>query len=231
MKRVAFCGFTLLILLVSCAQQRIIEHPAPELSMDHTYFSGQGCFTELNCAPEDFTQPDPPVTMIQKPADLLGGLTPPIPLAVGSTVLYKDEGEIPAVYTNRCMRNQFIRYLARIDDQTILIDSIEKMAEVFAPIDSAEEAFSYAIAATGYSALFDLETIKKPALYVDQIEESFVEEGKGDYVVHLFKNYLCGCGPHITQSVAVTVREDGTIQIAEPVDAFSDPQYDGLCVD
>jgi len=231
MKRVLFFGLALLVLLVSCTQQHIIEHSSPELSMDHTYFSGQGCFTELNCAPEDFTQADPPVTMIQKPADLLGGLTPSIPLAVGSTVLYQDEGEIPAVYTNHCMRNQFIRYLARINDQTILIDSIEKMAEVFAPIDSADEAFSYAIATTGYAALFDLETIKKPTLYVDQIEESFVKEGNGDYVVHLFKNYMCGCGPHITQSVAITVREDGTIQIAEPVDAFSDPQYDDLCVD
>jgi len=231
MKRVAFCGLALLVLLVSCAHQRIIEYPAPELSMDNTYFSGQGCFNELTCTPEGFTQPDPPVTMIRKPTDLLGGLSPALPLAVGSTVLYQDEGEIPAVYSNRCMRNQFIRYLARIDDQTILIDSIEAMAKIFSPIDTADEAFSYAIATTGYTALFDLETIKKPTLYAETLEESFVEEVDGGYIVHLFNNYLCGCGPHITQSVAITVREDGTIQIAQPVDAFSDPQYDDLCVD
>ena len=231
MKRVAFIGFVLLVLLVSCAQQRIIEHPAPELSMDNTYFSGQGCFNELSCTPEGFTQSDPPVTMIRKPSDFLGGLTPALPIAVGSTVLYQDEGETPAVYTKKCMRSQFIRYIVRIDDQTLLVDSIEEMATIFAPIDTADEAFSYAIAVTGYTALFDLETIKKPTIYTDPVEESIVEEVNGDYLVHLFNNYMCGCGPHITQSVAVTVRKDGTIQIAEPVDAFSDPQFDGLCVD
>lgn len=231
MKRVAIISLVLTILLVACTQQRIVEHPAPELSVDNTYFSGQGCFNELSCAPEGFTQPDPPVTMIRKPSDLLGGLSPNLPLAVGSTVLYQDEGEIPAVYANHCMRNQYIRYLVRIDDQTLLVDSIDEMARIFAPIDSAAEALSYAIAATGYAALYDLEQIKKPTFYSDVVEESFVEEVTGGYIVHLFNNYLCGCGPHITQSVAVTVRKDGTIQIAAPVDAFSDPQYDDLCVD
>jgi len=231
MKRVAFTSLILLVFLVSCAQQRVIEHPAPELRVDNTYFSEQGCFNELSCAPEGFTQPDPPVTMIRKPSDLLGGLSPNLPLAMGSTVLSQDEEAIPAVYTKKCMRTQFIRYLVRIDDQTLLVDSVDAMAKIFAPIDSAEEALSYAIAVTGYAALFDLETIKKPTVYTDPVEESFVEEMNGEYIVHLFDNYLCGCGPHITQSVYVTVRNDGTIKISEPVDAFSDPQYDDLCVD
>lgn len=231
MKRVAFCGIALLVLLVSCTQQRIIEHPAPEMSMDHAYFSEQGCFKEPSCDPEGFIQPVPPITMIRKPSDLLDGLTPALPLALGSTMLYQDEGEIPAVYVNRCMRYQFIRYLVRVNDETILVDSTEMMAKIFAPIDSVEEALSYTIATTGYAALFDLETIKKPTLYIDQVEESFVEEIDNGYIVHLFDTFLCGCGPHVMQSVAVTVLQDGSIQIAEPVDALSDPQYDDLCVD
>lgn len=231
MRRTVFCVVVSLVFLVSCNQQQIVEHPDPGLKVDHSYFSGQGCFNDLSCSPEGFIQPDPPITMIRKPSDLLGGLSPALPLAVGSTVLYQDEGEIVAVYANRCMRNQYIRYLVRSNDQTLLVDSIEEMAMLYAPIDSPQEALSYAIATTGYAALFDLEQIKKPTLYTDVIEESHVEEVSGGYIVHLFNDYLCGCGPHVVQSVAVTVLQDGTIQIAAPVDAFSDPQYDDLCVD
>ena len=228
---ILFACISSLILSGCGGRSAVIEHTPPELTVDNTYFVQQGCFNELSCSPEGFQQPDPAVSLISKPSDMLGGLTPTLPLAVGSTVLYRDEGEIQAVYVNRCMRNQFIRYLVRIDDQTILVDSIARMAEFFAPIDTSQEALSYAIATTGYAALFDIEAIKKPVVYTDTIEETFVQQVEGGYLVHLFDTYLCGCGPHITQSVDVTVNEDGSIQVTEPVDAFSDPQYDDLCVD
>lgn len=232
MPRIVLVLCTALIMLAGCSKPaEIIEHTPPDLKMDNNYFSQQGCFTDLNCSPEGFQQPDPPVTIIRKPSDMLGGLTPSLPIAVGSTVLYRDEPEIPAVYANRCMRNQFIRYLVRIDNETILVDSVESMARLYAPIDSSEEALSYAIATTGYSALYDLSSIKKPVVYSDPLEETHVQQAEGGYIVHLFDTYLCGCGPHITQSIDVTVYTDGTIALSEPLNAFSDPQYDDLCVD
>lgn len=232
MKRMLLLCCLVILMLVSCStQENIIEHPAPDLKMDNSYFSGQGCFNELSCSPGDFQQPDPPVTMIRKPSDLLGGLTPAYPLAEGSTVLYRDEEEIPAVYVNRCMRYQYIRYLVRVDDETRLVDSLESMAQLYAPIDSPEEALSYAIAVSGYSALYDIDAIKRPKFYTSPVEETFVREIDGGYLVHLFNTYLCGCGPHITRSVDVTVTVDGSVTYSEPLDAFSDPQYDDLCVD
>lgn len=232
MKRALLLCCLVLFVLSSCrSQDTIIEHPAPELKVDNTYFEGQGCFKEMNCSPEGFQQPDPPVTMIRKPADLLGGLSPAYPLAVGSTVLYSDEEEIPAVYVNRCMRYQYIRYLVRVDEETRLVDSVEGIAALYAPIESPEEALSYAIAASGYTALNNIELIKRPTLYTNPVEETHVREIDGGYLVHLFDTYLCGCGPHITRSVDVTVFKDGTITFTEPQDAFSDPEYDGLCID
>ena len=231
MKR-ALLSCMVLLVLISCRwQDNIIEQSKPDLKIDNSYFSSEGCFNELSCSPQGFQQPDPPITMIQKPSDLLGGLTPAYPLAVGSTVLYRDEEEIPAVFINRCMRSQYIRYLVRVENETILVDSVESLAHLYAPIDSSEEALSYAIATTGYSALFDIDAIKKPRFHTNPVEETFVQEIEDGYVVHLFNTYLCGCGPHITQSVDVTVYKDGVIQLAEPEDAFSDPQYDDLCVD
>lgn len=232
MKRIVVVCFVILSFLTGCKQRSsIIEHPAPDLVMDQSYFTAQGCFSEITCTPEGFQQPDPPITMISKPSDLLGGLTPQLPMAVGSSMLSRDQGEIPAVYVKQCMLGQYVRYLVKVNDETVLLDSIKGMAALFAPIDTEEEALSYAIAATGYSALYNLETVEKPVIYKQPLEESYVQAVDGGFLVHLFDTYLCGCGPHITRSIDFTVFQDGSIQSGELVDAFSDPQYDGLCID
>jgi hypothetical protein len=79
--------------------------------------------------------------------------------------------------------------------------------------------------------LNNIELIKRPTLYTNPVEETHVREIDSGYLVHLFDTYLCGCGPHIARSVDVTVFNDGTITFSEPQDAFSDPEYDGLCID
>jgi len=205
--------------------------PTPDLKIDNSYFTGLVCFEDPSCLPDELRQLDPPITSINEPSDILGGLNPVLPLAVGSTVLYRDEEEIPAVYVNRCMRYQFIRYLVLLNGKIELVDSVEKLAAIYAPIESADEALSYAVAATGYSALFDLGKRSKLKFYNPLVEVTSVTSVDGNYKLTLFDTYLCGCGPHITQSVEVTVYPDGTIETSEPQDAFSDPEYDGLCID
>jgi hypothetical protein len=167
---------------------------------------------------------------MQSPA-ILGGLDPSLPLARASTVLHYGEGEIDAVYVNQCLADQYIRYLVLFEGQIQLVDSVDGLASLFAPIDSADEALSYAVATSGLSALYDINETPDLKLYTTPVEETFVKETGDGYLVHLFHTYLCGCGPHIVRSMDVTVSKDGTITISEPVEAFSDPQYDGLCVD
>lgn len=205
--------------------------PTPDLKIDNAYFAELGCFEDPACLPDDLQRLDPPISSINEPSDILGGLNPVLPLAVGSTVLSRDEVEIPAVYVKRCMRYQFIRYLVANNGEIELVDSIEKLAKIYAPIESSEEALSYAVAATGYTALFDLGRKSKLVFYDPLVETTSVSLAEGNYHVGLFDNYMCGCGPHITRSVEVTVHLDGTIETAEPQDAFSDPEYDGLCID
>jgi len=205
--------------------------PTPSLTIDNSYFAGLGCFEDPACLPDDLKKLDPPITAIREPADVLGGLDPALPLAVGSTVLYQDEVEIPSVYVHRCMRNLFIRYLVFRNGRIELVDSVDKLSDIYAPIDSAEEALSYAVAATGYTALFDLGNRKKLEFYNPLIEPTSVTNTGGGYKLTLFNTYLCGCGPHIIYSVDVTVSPDGTLEVADLQPAYSDPEYDGLCID
>ena len=209
---------------------KVVRGNEYDLKMDNSYFAGLGCFESTDCLPEELKALEAPIGIISEPGDMLGGLTPTVPLAAAMTVRH-DDVTIPAVYVKRCLSKAYIRYLIAVDGEMRLIDSLEGLAAQFAPIDSEEEALSYAIAATGFSAVNDLHKSPKPKLYAETVEETYVKPVDGGYVVHLFNTYLCGCGPHIARSVNVTVHMDGSIELSEFEEAFSDPELDGMCID
>jgi len=236
MRRPLYAFFLILFLVLGCRLpelnlfKKVVRGDEFDLKMDNSYFAGLGCFESLDCLPQEFKELKDPIGYINKPDDLLGGLTPATILAVAGSALH-DDIVIPAVYVKRCLSKVYIRYLIVEDGKMRLIDSLEGLAKQFAPIDSKEEAFSYAMAATGFSAVNDLHRFPQPKFYAETIEETFVKPVDNGYIVHLFNTYLCGCGPHIIPSVDVTVHTDGSIEVSEPVDAFSEPKLDGMCID
>lgn len=237
MKRTLLSISLILLTLISCSLyqfnpfKRVIHYPVPEVKMDNTTFSDLGCFTSTDCLPDEIKNIDAPITAIYTPSDLLGGLNPRLPLAVASTITFDDDPEVPSVYRESCMATNNVRYLVVVDDEMLLIDSAEKLKELYAPIESEVEALSYAVAVTGLSALYDLDTQPRLKHLNKPLEESHSTYDGEVFHVHLFDTNICGCGPHITESVEVTVRQDGSLEIADPVEAFRDPALDGLCVD
>lgn len=237
MKRVFGICLTLVIVLSACSLpsfslfKKVIKHPPLELTIDNSYFTDLGCDYDPSCLPKDLQQLEHPIGMVLYPSDLLGGLDPAYPLVVASTVVHYGEEELPAVYINKCLGDQYIRYVIAVEGKTRLVDSIDQMAELYAPIESENEALSYAIATTGFSAVYDLHKLPRPKFYMNPIEETYISEKEGAYLVHLFATYLCGCGPHINRAVDVTVQKNGTIALSEFTDAYSDPKLDGMCID
>ncbi len=112
-----------------------------------------------------------------------------------------------------------------------MLDSKQKFADVFAPVESKGEALSYAVAVTGYRPMFNLESIEGLEIVSRKLEETHVRKIKDGYIVHLFDYFLCHCGPFVIKSVDVKVREDGTISISDEVDAYHDPRLDHVCFD
>lgn len=107
----------------------------------------------------------------------------------------------------------------------------KEFATFFAPIDSPEEALSFALAATGYSAYSQFDTLPDFRFFSDTLESTRVEQDNAGYKVNLFYYQLCGCGPHTTSVVDVQVRKDGSLEIGELKKLYEDPTQDGLCVD
>lgn len=237
MKHIPWILIPILLVLTGCNlvqgtnSKKVIQHPAPELEIDNSYFSSLGCFDDPACLQGNLRDLEYPIGTIAVPDNVLGGLDPSFPLAVVTNFGFDPEDEIPSVYVNRCMIEQYVRYLVVVEDEIKLVDSTEELAAIYAPIDSENEAFSYAIAATGLSAVNYLHSARELKYYVINPEESYVKATSKGYMVHLYDTYLCGCGPHIVQSVDVSVSTDGTISLSDAVDVYSNPETDGLCID
>ena len=144
---------------------------------------------------------------VYKPDSLLGGLQPNYPLL--ECILEGNE----YLYQRGCsltLNMGLVAYKMGGDFQ--LLDSISKLRKMYAPIESEEEALSYALAGTGLSAYYDLNISDEYEYYVDKIEDTYVFKDGEDFLVHLYDYRHCGCGQHETYAVDVRVNQDGHIQ-------------------
>lgn len=237
MKRaLALISFTVL-LLASCRLSQfnpfktVEEYPAPEFTVDNTRFTELGCFDSADCLPADLKNISFPVDSIYPLDNSFGGLDPKLPMAEAGNMSFDYDTVYPAVYTNGCMGTYYVRYLVEVEGEIRLIDSAEGMKELYAPIESEDEALSYAVAVTGLTPLNDLNMHPLYKRYTRPLVESHSTFDGEQYTVNLYDTYICGCGPHIVSSVTVSVQQDGSFTLSEPLGAFSDPKTDGMCID
>lgn len=113
-------------------------------------------------------------------------------------------------------------------EKAMLARTLADLQAVFGMIESAEEAMSFAIAATGH---LPKQFAEKPHLdisspvtyYVDTIEDSFAVANEGGFEVLLFSE-LDDCTPWVTTAVSIQVNPDATFEILDsyPVYDFDD---------
>jgi hypothetical protein len=237
MKRaLVLISFTVL-LLASCRLSQfnpfksVEEHPAPEFAADNTRFYELGCFESTDCLPADLKTIEHPIGRIYPLDNTFGALDPKLPMAKTETMSLKYDIVIPAVYTEGCRGIFYVRYLVEVEGEMRLIDSAQGMQQLYAPIESEDEALSYAVAVTGLTPLNDFDKHPLYKRYSRPLIESHSTFDGTLFTVNLYDTNLCGCGPHVVSMTTVTVQQDGSISKSEAVGAFSDPETDGLCVD
>ena len=97
-----------------------------------------------------------------------------------------------------------------------LIIKKSEFRDIFAPVESAEEALSYAMAMTSLSARFDINPDEEVEYLVDVIAETHAEEIPGGYLVYLFdSDRKMGCDIHSFYAVKVLVTRDGQVNEME----------------
>jgi hypothetical protein len=205
----------------------IIHHPKPELAVDIKPFNEAGCSGEnlyvMECAEGspihalgcDFLRVEP----------LFGGVEPPYPVA---TCLRREEsGEPPdpsSFKMTGCLMPLYQSFLIALDGEFRLVSDADDFQAYFAPIESEDEALSYAQMVTGLSAVYGREVQPEPAFSyrVYRLEDTHVVETEGGYIVNLFSGPEpnCGCGIHTFYQHEVMVYMDGRVEITEITPLF-----------
>jgi hypothetical protein len=213
---------------------KVINHPAPALTVDTLPFQNAGCGVSPNYPPCEATSPlgELGCMTIRDTSPLLGGLSPAYPLVYCLSRYQRGKNDQdPALFHRACLAGQNYRLALYKDGQIQLVNDLAELQAAFAPIETTDEALSYALATTGLDPLFGYQRNSTFRYLTQQIEDTNVTPTGNGYLVHLFDGYLCGCGPHTFYSVDVTVTRDGQIEVGKRQPVSEDPKMDGLCID
>jgi len=235
---------SLLVLLAACqTQPRVINHDPPILSVSFIKFQEVACPLDengnLNCG-EGHPLSALDCDDILYPPSLFGGLDPSYPIAICQIdVIYgnssdETKAEIDAgeyFYYAGGLSGIYIRYVIFRNDEFLLLKSEKEFRDVYAPIESPEEALSYALAVTNLSASYGIVLDSAYEYETDTIEDTFVTATSDGYDILLYAFAAYGCGPHWTSAVLVNVTKEGIIQELSQTNVFRDPNLDDVCFD
>ncbi|HEY9849062.1 MAG TPA: hypothetical protein V6D28_06370 [Leptolyngbyaceae cyanobacterium] len=223
------------LLGATARQPEIVNYPKPDLEVDLSAFRRGGCNVDrdgnLNCEWESPVA-DLGCTTLSQPSDLLGGLNPKFPLAVckqrsarsrpaTGEYIYQTGGLLPTYY----------RYVVYKNGKFSLIKNEREFKNTFAPIESSQEALSYALAVKNLQAFYGQQINPDYEYFVDKIEDTRVQQNRDGYLINLYEKRIFGCGPHPTSVVNVLVTRDGNVREVSRKEVYKNPQEDFLCVD
>ncbi len=233
-------GLLLWFLLSACSNAQnapsVRHYSAPELTVNTEPFQQSDC--PVDDSGQNNCPPDSPIGQlgcdrISAPGDYLGGMDPSYPI----NMCWKrgGGGQTPSseeyVYREGCLLPQYARYVIQRDGKFEVLRSVADLQKVYAPITSENEALSYALAATGLSAYYDLVAPPGFRYFVDKLEDTHVVSSDQGFLVYLYAYKFCGCGPHTTSYVEVLIKPDGSVQETGRTPVFEDPEQDTLCID
>jgi hypothetical protein len=127
-----------------------------------------------------------------------------------------------------CLDRSFYSHIIFQDGKYSLIAKESEFRSVFVPIESSDEALSYALAVTPLFPSYHIEVNSHNVYLADTLEETHVDETSGGYLVHLFdSDHQCGCVLHPIYGVDVLVTRDGEIQQVKRQEVYQER----ICVD
>lgn len=231
--------------LAGCRSPRFVNHSQPEFDVDFRVFENVGCSPDqygFRRCEKDSPLADLGCNEIKKPSNLLGALDPSYPIVLCLVIPDLNTEEPGAENTLMLAEGKYffniggivpayVRYVIFRDNQFELIETEDEFRRVFAPIAAPDEALSYALAVRDLLAFYNLESDPKYQYFIDEIEDTYVEETAGGYLVHLFFYEVFGCGPHLTYAVDVEVTTQGNVKEISREAIYKDPSEDDLCVD
>jgi hypothetical protein len=129
----------------------------------------------------------------------------------GSSPASQDEPREAYLYRTGAAFLQNIAYFFLVDRSLRLIGTPAELRDLFAPIQSPEEAVNYAQLMTGLDAVYQLVPEPEYIYFYDPVDATRVENTTEGYRVFLFHSPGCGCEPWINSEVELLVNRDGSV--------------------
>jgi hypothetical protein len=191
----------------------VIEYPPLDWSINTQSFREIGCLGKLQESCKEIIALG--CDEINGPGFYLGGLQPPY--AVMECI--HESGESPNREYFKQPSGLDTRYRSYVifqDGKYKLIIKKSEFKEIFAPVESTDEALSYAMAMTSLSARYDIDPNINVDYLVDVIEETHTEETPDGYLVYLFDwDHKMGCNNHSFYAVKILVTQEGNVHEVE----------------
>ncbi len=189
---------------------KIIEYPPLDWSINGQRLKDLGCAGNLSqSCPELFALG---CTEITTPSFYLGGLQPPYPIV---ECIHANGTPADPTYFRQTagLDSRYRSFVVLQEGEARLLIKKQQFQQLFAPVESAEEAISYAMAMTSLSARNDLDPNADLDYLVEMIQETHVEQVSDGYIVYLFDtDRQMGCGKHSFYAVTVHVKPEGEVQ-------------------
>lgn len=187
----------------------VIEYPPLNWSLNTQRIEATGCIGELpaTCSVLIALGCDE----VRGPRFYVNGLQPPY--AIMECIHEEGEPADPAYFRQPAGLDTRYRSYAILQDGTYrLLIKKSEFKYTFAPVESMDEALSYAMAMTGLQARFDLQSLDGVEFLVDTLFETHVEETPEGYLVYLFdSDHKMGCDRHSFYAVKVLVNPEGEV--------------------
>jgi hypothetical protein len=159
--------------------------------------------------------------------DLTGSLNPKYPMVLAFE-RYKYDN---VLFYKGCISVNGYALIIKAEDGYHILRNRNDLKKFFAPIESKEEALSYAYISTGLFPAYKFEIGKSFRKFVSSVNTTYSIKKNGGYEVNLFDYKFCGCGPHPYFMVRYQISINGDIEKIETIKLYEDPLQDGLCVD
>jgi hypothetical protein len=187
---------------------KVIEYPPLDWSIYARRREETGCTDKLQeSCPELYALGCDSIT---SPPFYVGGFQPPYPIM--ACLHEGKENPNPEYFREPVGLDRRYRAIAIFQDGAFKLIKKEDFKDIFSPIESADEAISYAMAVTSLGARFDIDPNANVKYLVDEIAETHAEETSDGYLVYLFtSDGEMGCSIHSFYDVKVLVTKDGDI--------------------
>lgn len=201
------------------------------LRADISSFLKAGCVQEgeqLNCSKIQLNEKFG-CQEILIPPKALGGIYPKV--SIGECRFVNRGDAAQGISRKGCRLPLYNQYIVYANGEFKALKNADEFRKFFGPVDTSEEALSFAVALTNSYAAYNVKPPKGYRVYVDKIKDTEVKKIKDGYQVRLFDYQRCGCGPHPYFAVEYEVTKSGEVKEISRQKLYENPQQDGLCVD